>query len=127
MKLLDRFRKKEDPEVAAAERRAFEKEREIVNREKKQKAIQAAGERGRSKARGTSTSSTSSKVIGDASKLGTGIMTIGNYGASLNWGGEAPAPSQRTISSGKRKGNKSKKVRREKSFEEQYGIPEFPF
>lgn len=121
MGLLDRLLGKEDPEVKEAERRSYEKEREFVKREKKAAAIKEAGERGGRKAReGTGVGATLSKV-------GSGIIKVGQYGASLNWEGDTSMfnePQERTTRRSSKSFKKSRKQQRQSS---PFDLPEFPF
>ena len=137
MKILDRFKRKTNPDVEAAGKRAYDDEMKIVKRENKNAAIRKAVAEAKEKARSQSSSrkgSGSSKVE-FAKKVGAGIMSLGNYGASLNWGGnEEPQGYPRRGSSDNphpakkgKKGRKIKKSGNSRSIASQFEMPEFPF
>ncbi len=120
--------KKKDSEVEAAERRAYEKEQEIVHREKKQAAVKAAGERGRLRARGkigSPAEEKAAKVGRGIIKAGGALMKLGEYGAGLNWGNEPVQRQQPAAHKGK-KGKKQKKQVQQDPMD-QFAMPEFPF
>lgn len=121
MSIFDMFKK--DPDVVAAEKRAYEKEAAQVKLEKKNTVMRNAAVRGKQKARGKSGGSS---VEAKAAKVGKGIlrvggslMKIGEYGAGLNWGNE-PVQRQQPAA---HKGKKGKKQVQQNPF----AMPEFPF
>lgn len=126
MGLFDIFKQKRDPEIEAAERRSYEKEREFVRQEKKTQAIKEASERGRRKAR------EGSGVAAAAKKVASKIKSAGEYGASLNWGdsGSMQSPFQqeqpRARSRSKKSSRKGRSSRRS-SEGGMFDLPEFPF
>ena len=108
MSILDTFMGKRDPDVVAAERRAYEDETKRVKLERKNAAIRSAARGGGGGAVSTLTG------------LGSKIMKVGEYGASLNWGN---APVQHPPA---RKGRKQKK-QAQQEYQHPFAMPEFPF
>lgn len=74
MGIFDRFKAKSDPDVVAAERRAYNEEKAIVKLENKNQAMRNAAARGKLKARGGG--GNSGAIF---QKLGTGIFNAAEY------------------------------------------------
>ncbi len=114
-------RKEENSEVKEAERRAYQKELEIVKREKKSKDVSEAAERGRQRARGIKTKKPPSETAKKIAGIGKKIIAVGEYGASLDWGGGmTPVPSRT-------KGKEKKRKVQKQAYRDPFAMPEFPF
>jgi len=123
MSVFDMFSSKKDPDVVAAEKRAYDEEAARVKLEKKNAAMRAASARGKAKARGGSGVEAGAAKVGKGIlKAGGSLMKLGEYGAGLNWGGGVPEPARATKGKPK-KGKKQKQQPQRDPFE----MPEFPF
>ncbi len=132
MGMFDFMLGKKDPEVAAAEKKAYEDESKRVKLEKKNAATREAIKRGKEKARGGSGVGAAVKKAGKTGmnvgmKLGEGLISAGKYGASLNWEGATDIPTSRKPTTYKGKGKPKKQRKQKESNEFGFEMPDFDF
>lgn len=119
MGILDRFIGKPDPDVVAAERRAYAEELKKVKLEKKNQAMRDAAARGKAKA------SDGGSIIPSFKKVGKKLLDAGIYLSQTNLVDE---PERKQHTSSKKKGKKQKKSKRhdDDNFNG-FEIPDFDF